>query len=337
MANPGVKVQFSADDRLSGAIERINQRLARLHAPVERTQRALGRFGQLSGLRAVGGGLERVGGTAQSAFLSLGRILPVLGTITGAATLAGMVRLAGAWADFGSHLGFSAQRLGLSSDRLQTLTGAARLAGSSADAMQSGMQTLGQGMVDAVGGRDPKLFATFNALNVKWRDLRGNALSVDKVLPQVIDHLRAIHNPMLRAEVATTLFGGAAEALMPVINMGSEAFATLQADAKRYGVMNQAGVDAANRLRVAQTELTLSVEGFGNSIAQALEPVLTPIIHRMAELIAANRGWIATDIAGYVGKFAGWVERTWPQPPIDLASASTLGQVRSTQPANLPP
>ena len=76
---------------------------------------------------------------------------------SGAASIAGMVKLTTAWADFGSQLGFTAQRLGMSASALQTFQGAAALAGSSSSALASGMQTLGQNMWNAVGGRAPEV------------------------------------------------------------------------------------------------------------------------------------------------------------------------------------
>jgi len=79
---------------------------------------------------------------------------------------------------------------------------------------------------------------------------------------------------------------------------------------------------------MAQTQLELATEGLGNSIAQSLEPVLTPIIQHMADWIAANRQWIATKIASYVQQFATWIASIdWDG--IQKGAASLWGELRS--------
>ncbi len=308
MPNAGVKVEIAAEDRITRTLERINKRIENMRAPALRTQKALSRFSELSGLNKVGTGLNRMGQAAKGAFFSLGRIVPVLGVLTSAASIDGIVRLATAWASFGSRLGFSAQRIGVTATQLQSLDGAARLAGSSSGSLQSGLQTLGQGMWDAVGGRAPELVSTFRALHIQFQNADGSAKSVTEVMPQLADKIASIRNPYAQAAVAARLFGGASEDLLPFLRLGSAGIARYSAMAQHYGVTNEAGVLAANRLRMAQAELTLAVEGFGNSIAQSLEPVLTPIIHQMAEWIAHNRAWISTKITDYVHRFAKWLK-----------------------------
>lgn len=308
MPNAGVKVEIAAEDRITRTLERINKRIEGMRAPALRTQKALSRFSELSGLNKVGTGLNRMGQAAKGAFFSIGRILPVMGVLTSAASVDGVVRLATAWANFGSRLGFSAQRIGVTATQLQTMDGAARLAGSSSGSLQSGVQTLGQGMWDAVGGRAPELVSTFRALHVEFQNTDGSAKSVAEMMPVLMDKVRSIKNPYAQAAVAARLFGSASEDLLPFLRSGSDGFARYTAMAQHYGVTNQAGVVGANRLRMAQTELSLSVEGFGNSLAQSLEPVLTPIIHQMSEWIARNRGWIATKITYYVQEFATWLQ-----------------------------
>lgn len=51
-----------------------------------------------------------------------------------------------------------------------------------------------------------------------------------------------------------------------------------------------------------------AVTGFRNAIAGELFPVLTPVVENMADWIAKNKEWIATDIAQEVRQFVGAVE-----------------------------
>ena len=309
MPKPAVRVDLTARDMATSALERLNKRLEALRGPATRSQKAIDKFRDVSGLNRLGEGLGRVRSSASSAFLSLGEIVPVLGAITGAASLAGIYRLSSSWASFGSSLGFAAQRIGVSSSTLMSLGGAARIAGSSADSLQSGMQTLGQGMWDAIGGRNPELMAAFGALHLGMYNLGGGLKTVDQVTAQVADKIASIPNPMAQAAVATAFYGSAAENLLPFLRLGSRGMADYQREAIGYGVVNAKGVVAANNLRMAQTRLSLAVEGFGYAVAEKLEPILSPAIAGMANWVSQNRAWIATDIGRHVSDFVAWLKK----------------------------
>ncbi|WP_308721018.1 phage tail tip lysozyme [Komagataeibacter xylinus] len=317
MPNAGVKVVISAQDRATQTIERINNRIAQMQAPVRRARAALDRFASLSGLSRLNNGIVGVSRSALGAFRSLGQIVPVLGTLTGAASLAGVYRLASAWAQVGTDLRTTSRTMGMAPQRLQAMQNAAKLAGGSAESMTGAMQQLSQMRWGATHNQDPAAAAQFRAIGVSLGELQK--LSPDQLFARVAARLRAIRDPAAQAVAATTLFGGAAQGLMPIFQQTGREFARNLKLAERYGVMNQKGVDAANRLRQAQQRLGLAVEGFGNSLAEALEPAIRPVVEQMADWIAANRKWIAQDIAGYVRQFITWLRAGgWKQIRSDI-------------------
>jgi muramidase (phage lysozyme) len=75
--------------------------------------------------------------------------------------------------------------------------------------------------------------------------------------------------------------------------------------ARHYGVINERAAEVAEEFARQQHALGLATEGLTNAIGEALAPVLGPMLHDMAEWIADNRAWIATDIAKAVRDFAG--------------------------------
>ncbi|MCE2577551.1 lytic transglycosylase domain-containing protein [Komagataeibacter sp. FNDCR1] len=305
MPNAGVKVVISAQDRASRELERINARIARMQAPVRRVQAAFGRFASLSGLSRLNSGIVGVGRSAVGAFQSLGQIVPVLGTLTGAASVAGVYRLASAWAQVGTDLRTTSRTMGMAPQRLQAMQNAAKLAGGSAESMTGALQQLSQTSWAALHNQDPAAVAQFKAIGVHAEDLQK--LSPDKLFLRVAASLRQIRNPAAQAVAATTLFGGAAQGLMPIFQQTGREFENNIRLAERYGLFNQKGVDAADRLRKAQQQLELAVRGFGNSLAESVEPAIRPVIEGMADWIAANRTWIAQDITGYVRQFITWL------------------------------
>jgi hypothetical protein len=312
---PGNRIAITVEaiDGASARLEAINKRIAAMTAPIAKLQKSFGRFADASGVTKLSKGFAELSRGSLDAFRNISRVVAPLGAITSAASVAGMVKLTTAWADFGSQLGFTARNLGMSASALQTFQGAATLAGSSSSALNSGLQTLGQNMWNAVGGRAPEVTAAFRYLHLSFQNADGSARSLGTMMPLIADKIKAIQNPFAQAAVATALFGGAAQDLLPFLRLGSAGMAEYEAKAQRYGVMNAAGVTAANNMRMAQAGLTLAVQGLGNAIAERLAPVLDPMINQLADWIAANRGWIATDITKYVVKFSNWLMVVGPQ------------------------
>jgi len=305
MGNAGVKVTISAVDRASQTVERINAKLAAMQAPVRRAQAAMDRFSNVTGLRRVQGGVTSLERAGVGAFQSLSQIVPVLGGITGAASLAGIYRLASAWGQFGTNLRTAANSMGMAPNRLMAMQNAARLSGGSADAMSGALQGLSQTRWEATHGFAPEAIVQFKALGISLQELQH--MKPDEMFERVAKRIRSIRDPAAKLIAATQIFGGAAQGLMPILQQTEAQYQANVKEAERLGAMNRAGADAADRLRQAQTGLELAVKGFGFSLAQSVEPVIRPVVEQMRDWIAANRQWIAQDISGYVGRFITWL------------------------------
>ncbi|QNT79445.1 phage tail tape measure protein [Entomobacter blattae] len=309
MANTNaINIAIIGKDMISATIDQVRMRITRMPAVVNNTRQSLLRLSTASGLPQLGNSLSAIAQKGMRAFQSIGQIIPVLGVLTGSATLAGIYHLVSAWGEFGSNLSTTAQSMGLSVSSLHGLDNAARLAGVSSSSLNSGIQTLGKGLWDAVGGRNPQLVAAFQTLGVSFQKANGTARSAAEIMPILADRIKSIRNPIAQAAVATEFFGSAGQEMLPFLRLGSQGMAQYTNMARQYGVMNEAGAKAANQLRMDQTRLTLAVEGFGNSVSQAVAPVLSPLIRQMADWIAANRTWIAQNIAQYIRSFGIWLK-----------------------------
>ena len=319
-------VAIAARDQASGTLDRINARLASVNkqvalarAPFDRLSQSASKFARLTGIGRIASSIGAVGRAGLQAFQSVTRIVEPLAAIGGAASIAGMVRLATAWAEFGSQLGNAAARAGLTSDKLLALENAGRLAGVSAEATAGAMTTLRDNMVNAVAGTAPQVIGTLQALGLSLDDARRYAADTTKALPELADKIAAIKDPTVQALVATRLFGSAGEAMLPWLRKGSAGIADYTARAERYGTINAAGVAAANQLREAQVGLTLAVTGLGYAVAEQLAPSLGPLLNQMANWIAANRDWIAQGIGDKVRQFAGYLQQVdWAQVGADV-------------------
>jgi len=317
----GISITIGANDAASGVIAKVNTGLESLNrramaarAPMDRMGASLGRFGQITGVERLAsdmGGLGRqIGATAAG----LGRFAPALGAITGAASVAGLASLVERWTAFGSRLGFDAQRIGMTATSLQGMQGAAQLAGSSAEALTSGMQSLGDNLTNAVAGRSPETVQMLSTLGLSFRDTATGGVRLAKdVLPEIADKISKLTNPAQRAMVATTLLGSAGESLMPLLMRGAGGMAAYNAEAARYGLLNDQGVAAANSMREAQTRLQLAIDGVGYSISEKVAPILVPMLLQFSDWIALHR----QDISGFFGDVAQrlreWVDSGGPK------------------------
>ena len=97
----------------SAKIDAINKKIAAMRAPVERVQKAVAKFADVTGLSALGKGFGEIGRRSLDAFRSVSRIVEPLAAITSALSVAGMARLAFAWGEFGEKLSIASQRIGI--------------------------------------------------------------------------------------------------------------------------------------------------------------------------------------------------------------------------------
>lgn len=316
----GFTITISAVDKASRVMNGITKRINGMNAPARRFRASFGRFMDAAGVTRVAGAFRDWGRSGLAAAASLTRVIEPMGILTGAASIAGLYKLTTAWAQFGSQLGFDAKRIGIMPDKLQALQGAAEMAGSSAGAMTAGLRGLHDNMVNALGGRNNEALLYFRQLGINIGSIRGGARNVTAVLPELADKIAALKDPTLQARVATATLGGAAEDLLPFLRQGSKGIALYESDMRRLGVTNQAGVDAANNLRMAQTRLKLSITGLAYSIAAQVAPALQPLLDWFTDLIARNREAIAARIGEAVKTFAVWIRGIdWQQIGDEIA------------------
>ncbi len=299
----GFSVTISAVDRATETLNAVNKRMMALTAPAERFNKALSKFGDVSGIRRLSAGIGDLGRGAMATAERMSRILAPLSAITGALSLAGLVRLTDQWSVFGQQLGFSAARIGISASRLQSLQGAARMAGASAGSLTSGLQSLQDTLTNAAAGRDAEAVVMFRQLGIEFR-----GLTAADALPKLADRIAAIRNPTLQAMVATKLFGAAGEELLPFLRRGSAGMREYEDAARRHGLINEKGVKAAGDFQRAQTNLKMAVEGLGYAVAERLAPVLLPMLNDLAGWIDRHRTDIAETIGRIADAFKSWID-----------------------------
>src|SRR5579862_1841227 len=95
---PGYAVTYSVVDNATKQIDAINRKIQAMRAPLDRQAKSFQKFIDVSGLKNVATGFDMIAKSAFGAFTEMSKSVPVLGTITSAATVAGLVRLASGFA-----------------------------------------------------------------------------------------------------------------------------------------------------------------------------------------------------------------------------------------------
>ena len=304
MATAGVKVVISAKDQASTTLEKINARIEALQAPVRRAQAAFGRFASQSGLTRLGNGLAGLGRQALSAFRYMGQIVPVLGTLTGAASLAGIYKLSSAWSQFGTNLMNTSRTLGMAPEKLMAMQNAARLGGASAESMTSALQQLSDLKWKGPAGFAPEKVAMFQAAGIIKSAEELKTIGLDELYNRTAAAIGKIRNPAAQAAAALAYLDQAGVDLLPVFREGTKQWEEDIRAAQRHMKLTREQIEAADKLRRAQENLTQSVEGLGDKTAAVLSPALTPLLNQLSTWIddnprlAAGIGTVASAVLG---------------------------------------
>ena len=262
-----------------------------------RLNRTLNRLGENLGVTRLGRSIGEVGQQAGDAFRQLSRLAAPVEALAGAASLAGLAKLTTNFADLGQQLTFAGQRAGLTASQLQILENSGRLAGTSADAVAQGMQTLNDNFTNAAAGRAPEFVSLLGALNI-------HATTSAQALPQLADKIASITNPTLQATIATKAFGAAGESLLPWLRLGAKGIEENNKQAEHYGTLSDAAFARAIKLAQAQKQLGLSYEGLSNSIGDQLSPIMTKLTQHFSEFLVTQRRVVDAGGDGFFEKMS---------------------------------
>lgn len=207
--------------------------------------------------------------------------------------------------DYGTSLNDTAYKLGMTTKELVSLQHAADMAGSSAEAMNSGLATFSRNLANAGQGKNKQLEDMMKKLGISMKDASGHMRTAAELMPELADAMKRQETQAQKNYIATTAFGKAGMELIQTLDGGSDSLKSAADEAERLGLVFSA--EASKSVAELDDSMNLmrkSVQGLQNSIGSKLAPVLTPIINGMTDWIATNREWIAQDLASMVSDFA---------------------------------
>jgi TP901 family phage tail tape measure protein len=238
-------------------------------------------------LHGVGEESKDVSGVTATQMATAGTAILAVGTAIGATMLAA--------AEHAAHLGDElhdlAQRTGITVEQLSALKFAAEQSGASIDDIATSTRILARNVYEAAAGAD-RQSAVFQGLGVSIKDAAGNLRPMNDILLDVADRFSTMQDGAGKAALAQEIFGRGAQALIPLLNEGSEGIGKMTAQLDAVGgIMSTKAAAAADQYKDAENLLAKSVEGLTISIGTALIPALTTAVELMTAGMAAVTGF----------------------------------------------
>jgi hypothetical protein len=209
-----------------------------------------------NGVKALGSTVRAEAGSITS---SLAATAPASGALTSLGAAAGpvgaavavagaaMIGAAGAAGRYADEIDDTATALNVTTGFLQKHSAAVALAGGSGDAFEKGIGKMNIKIGEAATGNKAAI-ASFAALGVSVTDAEGKVKGNEQVYDEVREKLAGLESDTVRLAAANDIFGKGAKDMSGVLKMNQTDYEDLIAEVSKYGVANDAAIQAAGRL-----------------------------------------------------------------------------------------
>jgi hypothetical protein len=239
------------------------QRASRLSAVRERLGSAVRGAGSALGSAAATG--ARVGGAV------------AIGAVAGTVAIASKIR---------AEMDRAAKSANLTVEEFSRLKHAARLSGTSIEAVEKGSRKLQEGLSKAKPSAEFR--SGLKALGVQAKDLEK--VSPEKRLQLIADGLQKVEDDAIKTEIAVRLFGKGGAEMVPLLQNGGAALQAMGDEAAELGlVFSGDAAAAAERLGDAQQKLGDAVKGTLTEAFASIVPLLADLAEKAVEWVKANR------------------------------------------------
>jgi hypothetical protein len=326
----GYGISISASDSGAAAvIEKLNKGIQSLTAPAEAANKALAKFGDVSGISRLNEGMQSLRTTATDTFRAIDQTGSSLGALIAPLTIAGVAELTRRWGAFGQGMTNMAHRLQLPVDALSRLQNAARLAGVPAEAMTNTLATLQDKLYGAAWNTDPAAVHILRDVLHIDPGTPGHVKNTAEALEEVAKALQNVGDPHTRQAILDAL--GIDRAMLPAL----ENLQKFERQADQTGAnLTQEMAGHMTELKQSWDRLALDLEGISNRIIDTWAGTITKAVTATSSWIEANKETaksiteIATAIGGLLAlKPAAWVLRLLglgslvPSAPVAVGAA----------------
>ena len=201
-------------------------------------------------------------------------------------------------ADLADHASKASQILGITTESVQELGYAAKLADVGQEQLEKGLNHLALGMAEVSKGTGPAADA-FAALHISAAKIKG--LKLDDVLGVVADAIAKLPDGQQKLDIAAGIFGKGGRELIPMLNDGSKGINALKKEADDLGIVVSGPTGKAfEKFNDDQTRLSETWRGLKTQIVTALLPGLQDLVTGALEWVKANKELIHNSISAVV-------------------------------------
>ena len=231
-----------------------------------------------------------------------------------AAGIIGFTRAVDSAVDFGDQIAKTADKLGVSTKRLQEYRYAAERSGVSTATLEASLERFNRRIGDAATGKG-NLVKVLDKYNIAIRETSGATRQTEDIFADIADVIKRVEDPTERARIAYEAFGRSGIGLINVLRTGSAGLDEYAKKAQDLGVV--IGDDLTRKAEVARDtidDLNLKIKvAFSATILENIESITASVNLLITAVGALARAFQAVDnvldrVLG--GKLTDTVENT---------------------------
>ncbi len=212
--------------------------------------------------------------------------------LVGGAVIHGIKEFVLGMADQADALKDHADRLGVSTDALQSWQYAAKLSGVQAEEFNSSLTKFSKSVADAAAGTGPAADA-FRSLGVSVQDGSGKLGQPIELLEGVAAGIAKIENPAERVQKLMQLFGKGGAALGPLFENGAENITKLRQEFEDLGGgMSPEFIERSAAMNDSIDRLNLAWLSFKTRIGGLVIPLIDQLAQKVAKITGSMTKWI---------------------------------------------
>ena len=193
----------------------------------------------------------------------------------------------------------TSKQLGITTEGLQRLRGAAALSGGDTATLDKGIRTLTKGLADAAEKGTGPAADALSALGLEVADIDSLLVNgdIEGAIGVIGDAFNATGESAQKNAALLKLFGGAGSKLRPLIEEGSAGVEALgDAITATGSVIDDEALGQFEAMVDANFLLDEQIRGLKNTVASALAPAVTDIANKIGDWVAENDDFIKQDL-----------------------------------------
>lgn len=300
-------IAVTATDRFSVTFKTLNAAAGKAVAPLKGVSGESKKAFDVAPIKAWTSGLFRGVNAVEKFASSVGGLSPTAQALLGIGSAGGAIAMGAAvaafttrYADMGTQVLRTSQRLAVGTEDLQLWSAAAKVAGYRTEVVAENMESLGVTLHEAQFGRNPKAIEALAALGLNLR-LKNGVVDVTATLLDLSRAMERLNDPYTKRALAD-VFGLSPE-MMQLLSLGPTKLMQLIDKARAAGqAQTDDALRNAERQKQAIGELGLAWERLANKMGAAIAPRVTDILNWLSGSPEFKKSDVAPGPTGSMGR-----------------------------------